>query len=290
MDLQELLRKVQSMRLTTRLAVEHRLAGEFMSAQRGAGMEFEQVRLYQPGDDVRTIDWNVSARMQETYVKEFRQLRELSLMLLVDLSASGWYGEGRQLKQYIAYELAAVLAFTSMREQHRIGLIGYTLEPEVFIAPAKGKKHMVHLLRNLVNHVPAHKGTALAPALDLLSAVHRSRSLVVVISDFLDTSGYEEKVRRLLQHHELAFIRLYHPQEASLQVPGMVPVADIEQDGYGWAFRSRWRQGGMQPSHHFKDLHHRLQQFCHGLGIRYLALDITQDYSARLESFFATQR
>lgn len=288
MVLQELLRKVQRMRLTTRLTVEHRLSGEFAGLQRGVGMEFEQVRLYQPGDDVRTIDWNVSARMQVPYVKEFRQLKELTLHVLVDLSASGWYGQGTQLKRYVAYELAAVLAYTCMREQHRIGLMGYTATPELLVAPGKGKRHMVHLLQQLVAHVPQQQGTSLAAALDKLAQVQRSKALVVVLSDFLD-SDYIDQAKRLLHKHELMFIRLYHPQEDALAAHGMVPIADVEQAGTGWLFRPRLARARAQHTLHLADVHRELSQFCQGTGIRYLSLDITQDYAPKLEAFFSAK-
>jgi uncharacterized protein (DUF58 family) len=288
MELQDLLRKVQHIRLTTRLMMDRPLAGEFASAQRGTGMEFEQVRPYHPGDDVRNIDWNVSARMQDTYVKEFRQQKELNLLLLVDFSASGWYGQGEQIKRYVAFELAALLAFSAMRAQHRTGLVAYTDQPELYIKPGTGKKHMVHMLQQMVTHVPQHKGTSLQAALDLTLRLQRSKSLIVVISDFLDSS-YEQAVKRALQRHEVVFIRLYHPAESLQEMPGLVPLADIEHAGYGWSLRSRFARRTDQPDA-FKQLHRQLQQQSNTLGIRYLALDISQDYAARLSSFFAAAR
>jgi uncharacterized protein (DUF58 family) len=191
----DLLRQVRRLHLRARRAVEDILGGEYHSVFKGLGLAFEEVREYQPGDDIRTIDWNVTARMGHPFVKRFVEERELTALLLVDGSASLEFGSGRQTKREVATELAALLALSAIRNNDKVGLLLFTDRVERFIPPRKGTRHVLRLLRELVGYQPCSPGTSLRQALETANRLLRRRAIVFLLSDFLPY-GYEARWRR----------------------------------------------------------------------------------------------
>ena len=182
----EILKKIRQIELRTNRLVNETLGGQYHSVFKGQGMNFEEVREYQPGDEVRAIDWNVTARMNHPFVKKFVEERELTLMLIVDLSGSGLFGSGDQSKRELAAEIASVLAFSAIRNNDKVGLILFTDEVEKFMPPKKGRRHVLRVIREILFYEPKGRGTNLNKALDFLSRIASHKAIAVVISDFLD--------------------------------------------------------------------------------------------------------
>ena len=194
----EILKKIRQIELRTKRLVSETLAGQYHSVFKGQGMNFEEVREYQPGDDVRAIDWNVTARMNHAFVKKFVEERELTVILLVDASASGLFGSGQQSKRELAAEIASVLAFSAIRNNDRVGLILFTEEVEKYIPAKKGRRHVLRVIREILFFTPKKRGTNLNHALDFLNRVTRHRAIAVILSDFLGenaTSATGGKIR-----------------------------------------------------------------------------------------------
>src|SRR5512144_1601170 len=185
----EILKKIRQIELRTNRLVSETLAGQYHSAFKGQGMDFDEVREYQPGDEVRSIDWNVTARMNHPFVKKFREERELTVVLVVDLSGSGLFGSGEQSKRELAAEIASVLAFSAIRNNDKVGLILFTDEVEKFMPPRKGRRHVLRVIREILFYEPQRRGTDLNAALEFLSRVLSHKSIAVVISDFLDENS-----------------------------------------------------------------------------------------------------
>ena len=181
----EILKKIRQIEIRTNRLVSETLGGQYHSVFKGVGMNFEEVREYQPGDEVRSIDWNVTARMNHPFVKKFVEERELTLMLVVDLSGSGLFGSGEQSKRELAAEIASVLAFSAIRNNDKVGLILFTEEVEKYIPPRKGRKHVLRVIRDILFYEPKHRGTSLNTALEFLSRVTSHRAITVILSDFL---------------------------------------------------------------------------------------------------------
>lgn len=223
----DLLRAVRLLELRTRGLVRDVFAGAYPSAFRGRGLAFAEVRPYQPGDDVRTIDWNVSARRGQPHVKVFEEEREQTLVLAVDVSASGAFGTTDATKRTRAAEICAVLAFSAVRHNDRVGLLLFSDRIERFVPPRKGRRHALRLLRDLFAHEPAGTGTRIGDALERLRhALHR-RAIVVLVSDFLDT-GYERPLRALAARHDVVAVHLRDPREEALPDVGLLALRDAE--------------------------------------------------------------
>src|SRR5947209_18534071 len=246
----EILRQVRRLQLKARRAVEDLLGGEYHSVFRGTGMAFEEVRAYQPGDDVRSIDWNVTARMNQPFVKRYIEERERTVILAVDTSGSLSFGTGRQRKREVAAELAAVLAFTAIGNNDRVGLVQFSDHIEHYLPPRKGTRHVLRLIRDVLFFEPKRRGTALADGLDHLNRVLRRRAIVFFFSDFLD-SGYEKALRRAARRHELVAVRLSDPREQELPAVGLVELEDAETgerllvDTDNVALRESYRAAGV---------------------------------------------
>ena len=227
----ELFKKIRHVEVRTRGLVDDVFGGEYHSAFKGRGIEFAEVRPYQIGDDVRTIDWNVSARTGEPYVKLFEEEREQTLLLVVDVSASESFGSARA-KRDLAAEVCAVLGFSALRNSDKVGLVLFTDRVERFVKPKKGKRHVLRLLRDLFAHAPEHRGTDLADALDHVLRVQRRRAIVVLVSDFLvpgaTTEGLAKQLRVVSQKHDLVAVRLVDPREEELPPVGLLRVVAAE--------------------------------------------------------------
>lgn len=223
----ELLRKVQRLEIRTRKLVNQSLAGSYHSVFRGRGMEFAEVREYQAGDDVRSIDWNVSARMQQPFVKKFTEERQLTVVVAVDTSASGRFGTARSTKQELATEVSALLAFSAIRNNDRVGLLLFSDRIEHFVPPRKGREHALRVLRDLVASSPQGAGTDIAGAVTYLRNVLKKRAVVFLVSDFQDRS-YDTVLRTVARKHDVVGIRVSDPRESELPSTGLVAVADPE--------------------------------------------------------------
>jgi len=224
---EELLQEVKRLQITARHIVTEVFAGEYSSAFKGRGMEFADVREYEPGDDVRTIDWNVTARAGKPFVKRFTEERELTVMLAVDLSGSERFGSERRMKQNVAAEVCAVIAFAAMRNNDRVGLMVFTDEVELFVPPAKGSRHVLRLVRELLAYKPKNKGTNLDTAVNHMARSLKRRSVIFVVSDFL-TASPAESLRILKGKHDTTAILVEDPREQKWPSAGLIELEDPE--------------------------------------------------------------
>jgi uncharacterized protein (DUF58 family) len=223
----EILKKVRQIQITTRHMVNDVLAGDYQSAFRGRGMEFEEVREYQPGDEVRSIDWNVTARMGHPYVKRYVEERELTVMLLVDVSSSGKFGTTDRLKKEVTAELCAVLAFSAIIHNDKVGVILFTDAIEKFIPPKKGTRHVLRVIRELLYYEPKGSGTDIAAALEYLNKITRRRAVLFLVSDFL-SEGYERDLQLSSKRHDLIPITITDPREMEFPKIGLIELEDAE--------------------------------------------------------------
>ncbi len=223
----EILKKVKRLEIQTRGLVNDVFSGEYHSVFKGRGMEFSEVREYQIGDDIRNIDWNVSARMRHPYVKVFEEERELTVMLLVDVSSSGEFGTVRQMKGEIATEICALLAFSAIKNNDKVGLIIFTDRIEKFVPPKKGKSHVLRVLRELLYHKPEGRGTDIALALEYLSRVTRRRAVAFLVSDFM-ADDYKRAMQVANKRHDLVAITITDPRELELPNVGFIELEDAE--------------------------------------------------------------
>ncbi len=223
----ELLKKIRRIEIRTSHMVNDVLAGQYHSAFKGRGMEFEEVRTYQPGDDVRTIEWNVSARYGHPFVKIFKEERELTVMLLVDLSRSHSFGTADQLKREVAAEICATLAFSAIRNNDNIGLITFTDQIEQFVPPKKGSRHVLRIIRDLLYFEPEGQHTDISLAFQHLDRVTTRKCVVFVVSDFQDTN-YEQPMRIARRRHDVIPITITDPREVNLPNVGIIELVDAE--------------------------------------------------------------
>lgn len=227
MDTKELLKKVRKIEIKTRRLSDHIFSGEYHSSFKGRGMTFSEVRQYQFGDDIRSIDWNVTARYNEPYVKVFEEERELTMMLVVDISGSESFGTTQQFKKDILTEISATLAFSAIQNNDKVGLLLFSNEIELFIPPKKGKTHVLRIIRELIEFEPKSKKTDLSQALRYFSNVMKKKAIVFILSDFIDT-GYDNALKIVGKKHDVTGIRVYDKLETELPKLGMVPMRDGE--------------------------------------------------------------
>ena len=223
----EILKKVRRIEITTRRYVNDVFAGEYHSVFKGRGMDFSEVREYQIGDDIRAIDWNVTARYGHPFVKVFEEERELTVMLLVDASRSGEFGTADRMKGEIAVELCALLAFSAIKNNDKVGLLIFTDRVEKFIAPRKGKSHALWVLRELLYFKPEDRKTDIAAALEYLSRIIRRRSVVFLVSDFLSTD-YQKALRIANKRHDIVAVHIVDPREREMPSVGFLELEDAE--------------------------------------------------------------
>lgn len=238
MDTKELLKKVKRIEITTRGLSKQIFSGQYHSAFKGRGMTFSEVRNYQIGDEIRTIDWNVTARFNEPYVKVFDEERELTVMLLVDVSASEDFGTREKLKKQAIIEIAAVLAFSAIQNNDKIGVIFFSNKIEKYIAPNKGKSHVLRIIRDLIEFKPENKKTDLNQALKFLINISKKRSTTFVLSDFED-DHFEKSIKIANNRHDVTAIRVIDPSDEELPNIGFAKFLDPETDEYKWINTSR---------------------------------------------------
>lgn len=228
----EILKKVRKIDIRTRRLVTDTLAGQYHSVFKGRGMNFDSVREYVPGDEVRTIDWNVTARTGHPFVKKFVEERELTLLLMVDVSASGDFGSGEQSKRELAAEIASVLAFSAVKNNDKVGLLLFSDQVELYVPPRKGRRHVLRIVREVLGFEPAHRGTDLVQALDFVNGVMKRRAIVFLLSDFQTGSTPSEELRRAIRQtnrrHDLVAMPIDDARELVLPDLGIVAIEDAE--------------------------------------------------------------
>lgn len=238
METSELLKKVRKIEIKTRGLSNQIFSGEYHSAFKGRGMAFSEVREYQPGDDIRSIDWNVTARLSHPYVKIFEEERELTVMLLVDISSSGDFGTSVQFKKELITELCAVLSFSAIQNNDKIGVIFFSDQIELFIPPKKGKSHTLRIIRELIEFKPEHHQTNIGQALRYFTNVIKKRSIAFIISDFMDfnkdRSAMEDALKIAAKKHDLIGLKIYDERETVLPEIGLITMKDVETGTVKW--------------------------------------------------------
>jgi uncharacterized protein (DUF58 family) len=284
----ELTKKIRYIQIYTSKAVNDVLAGEYHSVFKGQGMEFDEVRAYQPGDDIKTIDWNVTARTGLPYVKRYVEEREITVFFLVDLSASGFFGSLEKLKNEIAAEFCALLAFSAIKNNDKVGLIVFTDTIELFIPPAKGTSHVLRLIRELLFFGPGKKrvrtGTDIALALDYLGRVLHKRGVVFLVSDFLD-KDFEKTLGVLARRHDLIAVTVADPRECALPDVGLMEIQDAETGAQVLV-----DTGDKEVRRRYEELarkkNDKLASLFKGTGVDHIELYTDRDYVLDLVKFF----
>jgi uncharacterized protein (DUF58 family) len=228
MDTKELLKKVRKIEIKTRRLSDHIFGGEYHSTFKGRGMTFSEVRQYQFGDDVRNIDWNVTARYNEPYIKVFEEERELTMMLMVDISGSELFGTDEQFKNEIVTEISATLAFSATQNNDKIGLILFSDAIELYIPPKKGRSHVLRIIRELIEFKPKSKLTDISEALKFLSNVMKKKTIVFMLSDFITDDDYKQNLKIAAGRHDITGIRVFDKGEEAIPNLGMVQMQDEE--------------------------------------------------------------
>ena len=284
MDTKEILKKVRKIEIKTRRLSDHIFSGEYHTSFKGRGMTFSEVRQYQYGDDVRAIDWNVTARYNEPFVKVFEEERELTMMLLVDISGSESFGTKNQQKRDMITEIAATLAFSATQNNDKIGLLLFSDQIELFIAPKKGKSHVLRIIRELIEFEPKSKKTDLSHALKYLSSVMKKKAIVFVISDFMTTS-YEHTLKIAAKRHDVTGIRVFDAREERLPNIGIVNLLDAETgetlvvDTNSKAVRQNYEKYHLENVSYFKDIFSKC-------GAGTLSSRVDESFVTKLLSYF----
>jgi uncharacterized protein (DUF58 family) len=280
----ELVKKIRQIQIRTNRLVDETLGGEYHSLFKGQGMEFSEVREYQDGDDIRTVDWNVTSRTGKLFVKKYVEERELTVMIVVDASGSFQFGSVGRFKNDLAAELAALFAFSAIKNNDRVGLILFTDKVEKYLPPAKGTKHVLHVIRELLYFKPSGKGTDINGALQYVNRIARKKSVVFLISDFT-SDNYEKAMRITNRKHDLVVIKIFDPREKEIPAIGLVRLKDNETgeeiviDGSSRNLRDtllkRWN-----------NREERLADFLNRSGIDFVSLDDTVPYIKTIVQFF----
>lgn len=239
MDTQDLLKKVRKIEIKTRGLSQNIFAGEYHTAFKGRGVVFSEVREYQPGDDVRDIDWNVTARQNKPFVKVYEEDRELTMLLLIDVSSSENFGTVGSYKRDLMAEIAATLAFSSIANNDKVGVIFFSDRIEKFIPPKKGKSHILLIIREIINMVPLGKGTDINMALTFMNNAMKKRCSAFILSDFIDNSDYYKSMSVANTKHELAAIQVYDERDQRLPDIGLIRMKDMETGNEAWVDTSR---------------------------------------------------
>jgi uncharacterized protein (DUF58 family) len=286
--MKEILRKVRRLELKIRKKVDNIFAGEYHTAFKGQGLEFDEVRLYQYGDEIRSIDWNVTAKTGQVYLKQFKEERERTFFVLFDISGSEDFGNEKENKLQIGTEIASILAFSALKNNDKIGMATFTDRIEQFYRPQKGRKHVLAIIRSLLTHQAQSKGTNIGMALDFFRKTLKRKSILLIISDFLDTN-FEVPLRHLAQKHEVIIIRLFHPAEVLKDGFGIMPYYDVESGNTVWQFSGNSRQSNA-ISHHFENIHTQLTELSLKYRMDYLSVHTNSDYFPVLEGFFKKRK
>lgn len=284
METSDILKKVRKIEIKTRGISNQIFSGEYHSAFKGRGMAFSEVREYIPGDEIRTIDWKVTARFNTPYVKVFEEERELTVMLLVDLSGSERFGSKVQLKQDLITEICAVLAFSAIQNNDKTGVIFFSDRVEKFIPPKKGKKHILHIIRELLDFKPAHPGTNISEALRYFNNIVKKRSIAFLISDFID-EGYEDALKIARRKHDMVALRIYDQNEEELPNVGVVEMIDPETNETAWINTSS-KEVRKQYARAAQQRKRDLQELLRRCGVDHAMIGTHQSYIKPLMNLF----
>ena len=287
----DLLKKVRKIEIRTRALSHQVFAGEYHSAYKGRGMAFSEVREYQYGDDVRNMDWNVTARLRSPYVKVFEEERELTVMLLVDISSSGMFGTVNSTKRDAIAEIAAVLSFSAILNNDKVGALFFSDRIEKFIPPKKGRTHLLHIIREIIELQPASAGTDIGGALRYLTNAMKKKCTAFLLSDMLDVDSdgnarYEDALKVAVNRHDLSVLKVYDPREKTLPNVGLVHVKDSESSEDGWidtssrAMRDAYAEWFRKVSENETRLFNKYQ-------IDNIDIGTDEDYVKRLMVFFS---
>lgn len=287
METSELLKKVRKIEIKTKGISKHLFSGEYHSTFKGRGMSFSEVRNYQYGDDVRNIDWNVTARTGNPYVKVFEEERELTVMLLIDMSQSSYFGTVEQFKHEIITEICAVLAFSAINNNDKVGVVFFTDKIEKFIPPKKGRQHILRIIRELIDFQPEGEGTDLVKTLEYFNNVIKKRSICFVLSDFM-TVGYEKVFRIVARRHDIIGVHLYDSREAELPNIGLVRGVDPETGTVGWL-----DTGSKRIRNHYKQWYQKNFNYFKGVfarsGADVVSIRTDESYVQALLKFFRSR-
>ena len=283
----EILDKVRFIEIQTRHLVNNIFGGEYHSVFKGRGMEFAEVREYLPGDDIRSIDWNVTARFGKPFIKRFDEERELTVVLAVDGSGSSMYGTGEALKSDIAIEIAAVLAFSAIKNNDKVGLLIFSDRVEKFIPPKKGKGHVLRVIRDLLYHEPVGRQTQLDTALEYLIRVLKRRSVIFLLSDFLD-DGFDVPLKLAARKHDLVLLRLMDPSEFDLPDLGLVKWYDPETGAEAW-LDTHSREVREHFTRRMAERRDAFEEFCRRHDIDLVSIDTHESYVHPLMHYFTTR-
>lgn len=284
METKELIKKVRKIEIKTRGLSQQVFSGQYHSTFKGRGMAFSEVREYQAGDEIRTIDWNVTARFNHPYVKVFQEERELNVMLLIDISQSQSFGTNEQDKRDLITELAAVLSFSAGMNNDKVGAILFSDKVEKYIAPKKGRKHILHIISELLNYEPQSKGTNIAQALRFFDNIVSKRSIVFLISDFIDDDFYES-LKITNRKHDVVALRIYDPREAKMPDIGLVPFRDSETGDVAWINTSS-RAVRTTYEKKYAENQNRLNDIFVKSKIDYVTVATGEDYFKQLVALF----
>lgn len=285
METSELLKKVRQIEIKTRGLSNNIFAGEYHTAFKGKGMTFSEVREYQYGDEIRAIDWNVTARMNHPYVKVFEEERELTVMLLIDVSASGLFGTVTQRKRDVITEIAATLAFSAIQNNDKIGVIFFSDKVEKFIPPQKGRKHILYIIRELIEFQPESSATDISVALRYFTNVIKKRCTAFVISDFIDDGDMQDALTIANRKHDVVALQVYDKRDTELPDVGLIKMKDAETgekilvDTGSRMVRDTYRQAWLERQA-------RIKQMTRKAGIDSVSIESSQDYVKSLMQLF----
>lgn len=288
--LTRILKRVRRIELLTRGMVKEMLGGQYHSRFKGQGIEFDDFREYQPGDDVRFLDWNVTARMNEPFVRKYVEERELSVMLCVDVSGSGDYGSHEDSKRERAAEVAAVFAFSAVQNQDKVGLTMFSNDVEQYLPARKGASHALRILRDILNIEPKEKGTDIKPALDLALNRIAHRAVVVIVSDFLtDSTGWEKSLRAVAAKHDVVAAQIMDPRELTLPDAGRVCLEDPET-GEQFIVNTSHPAVREQFAARVVERQDALVQLLRRSGVERIAIRTDEDYVPALKAYFRSRK
>lgn len=283
----EILKKVRLIEIKTRHIVNNIFGGEYHSAFKGMGMEFAEVREYYPGDDIRAIDWNVTARTGKPFIKKYDEERELTVMLIVDVSASGFFGTGESLKSDIMIELASILSFSAIKNNDKVGLLLFSDKIEEFIPPKKGKSHVLRVIREMIYHKAKDRKTDISIALEHIQKVLKRKSIIFLLSDFWDDS-YQQTMKLINKKHDLINIQILDKAEIAIPKLGMVKFHDAETQKSAWIDTNN-KQVQNISTKYIQNKNKVIKEFCKKNKIDFISIDTAEGYLKPLEQFFSTR-
>lgn len=284
METSELIKKVRRIEIKTRGISQHIFAGEYHSMFKGKGMAFSEVREYQYGDDIRNIDWNVTARFNHPFIKVFEEERELTVMLLIDVSGSREFGSGKMFKKNLITEIAAVLAFSAIQNNDKIGVILFSSKIEMFIPPKKGRQHILRIIRELIEFTPQESGTNISGGLRYFSNIIKKRSVAFLISDFMD-DNFEEAIKIAAKKHDLIALHISDKRESELPDVGMIHFQDAETGQQTWIDSSSKKVREIYRAN-YKLKEQKLNEILLKHGVDCAKLDTQNDYIKPLIALF----